>query len=120
MTVSKIQLQANRQNALRSTGPRSDQGKETASQNATRHGLYAKRIIINSPHLKEDATEYDLLYASLIEELKPTSLFQEYLVRKIANCLWRCVPLTTGQGNIIPDRVVRGTSRPDQKQEKKE
>lgn len=37
--TSQRQLFANRQNATRSTGPRSEQGKARSSQNALRHGL---------------------------------------------------------------------------------
>ena len=89
MTISKKQRKANRHNCKKSTGPVTDQGKTTVSQNAVKHGFYAKNIIIDSPALKENQSEYDLLYDSLVDELKPNSLFQEYLVRKIANCLWR-------------------------------
>ena len=89
MSVSNKQLVANRANAQKSTGPKTDEGKAVASQNAVKHGLYAKDIIIKSPHYKEDEVEYQLLYQSLYEELRPETTFQEYLVRKIANCLWR-------------------------------
>jgi len=89
MSVSKKQLAANRQNAQKSAGPKTDQGKAVAAQNAVKHGLYARDIVINSPHLKEDPSEYMLLFQSLCDELQPQTLFQEYLIRKIANCLWR-------------------------------
>ncbi len=89
MPVSKKQLIANRQNAQKSTGPTTTQGKTVVSRNAVKHGLYADDIIINSPYLKENKAEYDLLLSSLIDELKPIGRFQEYLVCKIANCLWR-------------------------------
>ena len=39
MTCSPERLAANRQNALRSTGPRTDAGKARSRGNATRHGL---------------------------------------------------------------------------------
>jgi hypothetical protein len=40
MTTQK-QLEANRKNALRSTGPKTDLGKSISRLNATEHGLYA-------------------------------------------------------------------------------
>jgi len=89
MTVSEKQLIANRQNCQKSTGPKTDRGKETVANNAVKHGVYSSNIIIDSPHLKEDPSEYDYLLNSLIEELNPTTNFQECLVRKIANCFWR-------------------------------
>ena len=89
MATSKRQLEANRRNASRSTGPVTAEGKAIARRNATTHGLYACDIVINSPHLKEDRAQYDHLVRSLIEELRPEGVLQEHLVLKIANCLWR-------------------------------
>ncbi len=89
MTVSEKQLIANRKNAQKSTGPKTDKGKAVVGNNAVKHGLYSDNVIIDSPHLKEDPAEYDHLLNSLIEELNPTTHFQECLVRKIANCFWR-------------------------------
>jgi len=39
MTASEAKIRANRENARRSTGPRSESGKRRASTNARRHGL---------------------------------------------------------------------------------
>jgi len=90
MPESKKQTKANRGNAKKSTGPKSDEGKKAASKNAVKHGLYSRDIVISSPALSEDRAEYDLLLDSLCEELAPETIFQEFLVTKIANCLWRC------------------------------
>ena len=53
MSVNNKQLTANKQNARKSTGPKTDTGKAALSQNATKHGLYSRSAVINSPHLKE-------------------------------------------------------------------
>ena len=89
MSTSEKQLQANRQNAQKSTGPNTEAGKKNSSQNAISHGFHATDIVINSPHLKESRTDYDQLIESLFDELKPIGVFQEHLVLKIANCIWR-------------------------------
>ncbi len=88
MTLSK-QTKANRENAKQSTGPTTDEGKEIASQNATTFGLYSNKLIIDSNYHTEDRVDYDLLIEDLRSELNPQSFFQEYLIKKIANCLWR-------------------------------
>ena len=89
MSCSQKQIEANRRNALNSTGPKTEQGKAISSKNATKHGLYSKDIIIDSPAYKENPEEYQQLLDSMYDELKPQTLFQESLVIKIANCLWR-------------------------------
>ncbi len=45
-TVTEKTLTANRLNAERSTGPRTDRGKNTSKFNAVRTGLFAKHVII--------------------------------------------------------------------------
>ena len=87
--TSEKQIAANRRNAQKSTGPVTPEGKAVSSRNAITHGLYACDNVVNSPHLKEDQAEYDQLLASLVDELKPEGVLQEFLVCKIANSLWR-------------------------------
>ncbi|MDD4051257.1 MAG: hypothetical protein PHR28_05085 [candidate division Zixibacteria bacterium] len=89
MPVSKKQLRANRANARKSTGPKSYEGKQMASRNGVKYGLYSQDIIITSTNLKENKEEYDRLLDSLLNEFQPQTGMQLYLVHKIANCLWR-------------------------------
>lgn len=90
MPVSKKQLKANRANAEKSTGPKTEEGKRMSSQNPITHGLRARDVVINAKHYREDPDEYRALLDSLDETLRPKGMFEEYLVRKIANALWRC------------------------------
>ncbi|MFZ1683129.1 MAG: hypothetical protein WAU88_03270 [Candidatus Zixiibacteriota bacterium] len=89
MCTSERQIQANQENAQLSTGPKTEEGKAASSRNATKHGLYSKHIILNSPHHTENPEEFEQLLDSLIEELQPETIFQHHLVRKIAFCIWR-------------------------------
>ncbi len=89
MAVSEKQLKANRENAKKSTGPKSSEGKIVSSQNGRVHGLYTDKLILDSSHLKEDRVEFELLLESLRYELDPQTLSQDYLVQKIAICYWR-------------------------------
>jgi hypothetical protein len=90
MPTSEKQIKANRQNAQKSTGPVTVQGKAASSRNALKHGMLSGDIVINSPYLQECREDYDALLASLREDLHPEGRAQEFLVVKIANCLWRC------------------------------
>ena len=89
MAVSEKQLKANRENAKKSTGPKSSIGKFASSQNSGRSGLYTDLLIVDSAHLKEDRVEFELQLESLRWELDPQTLSQDYMVQKIAICYWR-------------------------------
>ena len=78
MTVSEKQMRANQQNALRSTGPKTDQGKALASRNSLRHGLLA-----------EDKQQFSDLLTDLVTHFGPVGPLEEILVEKIAACYWR-------------------------------
>jgi hypothetical protein len=56
MTVSAARLAANRRNAAKSTGPRTERGKETSSLNAVKHGVRAKTPVLadEDPQVLED------------------------------------------------------------------
>jgi len=106
MSTSEKKIEANRQNAKKSTGPNTDAGKKASSQNAITHGLHATDIVINSPHLKESRTLYDQLVDSLFEELKPTGVFQQHLVLKIANCIWRYRRAINAETATVNDQLT--------------
>ncbi len=87
--VSEKQRRANRQNAEKSTGPKTAAGKARASRNALNHGLLAKDVIITGTDFNENRAEFDAFLADLCGELKPRGLIEETLVERIATCYWR-------------------------------
>ena len=58
------QFQANRRNALRSTGPKTDDGKRRSRVNAVRHGLTAETVVGSL----EDAEDYKAFEAAIISD----------------------------------------------------
>ena len=82
---SKAQIKANRQNAKRSTGPTSIQGKLTVSQNAITHGIFAASTLL--PH--EDEEEFKLLSEGVAEVYPPIDAIAAGLVERIILAIWR-------------------------------
>jgi hypothetical protein len=78
------QLLANRQNAKKSTGPRSQAGKARSRLNSRKHGLTAKTLII----VGECADDFEQLRAELMDEHDPQSASECELVSLVGN-LWR-------------------------------
>ena len=87
--TTKKQIEANKQNALVSTGPATSEGKAIVAQNAVKHGIFAKDLIITSGDGKEDAQEYRELLDGLILSLNPSGQMECLLVEKISVDYWR-------------------------------
>ncbi len=82
---SDAKIAANRANAKKSTGPRTEAGKAVSSRNNTRHGLTAKRLLLET----EDPEKYEALRKDLIESYQPANAAELMLVEEIAQSFWR-------------------------------
>ncbi len=80
MIVSEARISANRANALRSTGPRTAEGKERSRGNAFKHGMAGEGIGLPV----EDEAEVKRVFAGLREELAPQGEVAVALVRRVA------------------------------------
>ena len=87
--VSMRKREANRRNALRSTGPRTPMGKGAVRWNALKHGILAKQIVIPAGEGRENGAAFRYLLAQLRRALAPAGVLEEILVEKIATCYWR-------------------------------
>ncbi len=87
--ATQEQINANRKNAQKSTGPITPEGKNAIKNNAVTHGLYATDIVINCKQFREDPKEFEDLHQSLKNEFRPIGKFQEHLVYSIATCIWK-------------------------------
>jgi hypothetical protein len=79
------QWQANRLNALRSTGPRTGDGKRISRRNALRHGLTAETVIDGL----EDSEDYRGFEAAIIADYDAETGIERELVLRLASLLWR-------------------------------
>jgi hypothetical protein len=80
MPASEAQIHANRQNALKSTGPKTAEGKERSRVNAIKHGLTGEGIVLTV----QDAAEVERRAAAYQSELRPTTELGRGLARRMA------------------------------------
>jgi hypothetical protein len=81
---SQARQTANQENATRSTGPRTPEGKARSSQNARKHGLTAAQLVIAA----EDREEFDEFLAELQTEIRPQGPLQQILFDQLAASAW--------------------------------
>lgn len=105
MPLSAKKLAAIRRNALRSTGPKTPEGKKKSSQNAIRHGFFARDLIVNCPYLNETPADYDRYESAIKSHLRPDSQAQKLLARKLTFSTWRQQRLITALLSHIDARV---------------
>jgi hypothetical protein len=82
--ASERQIEANRKNAEKSTGPKTPDGKATSSQNALKTGLDAKSEVLRC----ESRPEYDLLIAEYYARFQPAIPEERSLVDDLIEAEW--------------------------------
>src|SRR5215210_6384265 len=85
------QIEPNRRNARRSTGPVTEDGKLRSRRNAVRHGLTAETVI----GALEDADDYKAFEAAVTADYDALSAVERELVLRLASLLWRIRRATT-------------------------
>lgn len=80
------QIEANRRNALHSTGPTTPKGRQASRFNAMKHGLRAKELIIPG---QEDPAELEAIWKELIADWEPEGHTESHLVEQIGLAEWR-------------------------------
>src|SRR5262245_16583235 len=99
--TSLSQIEANRPNALKSSGPITPEGKERSRRNAVRHGLTAETVIA----ILEDSDDYQAFEAGVISDYNAETAIERELVLRLASVLWR-LRRATGIETAIFDSVT--------------
>ena len=95
--TSEKQVQANRRNALKSTGPKTPEGKAAVRLNANKHGLRSQEVLLPG----EDAEALKELDENLRAELKPVGEQENLLVDGIVAAHWRLRRLRRVEAGIF-------------------
>src|SRR6516164_11811692 len=95
--TSPRQIEANRRNALKSTGPKTEAGKRVSRCNAVRHGLTAETVIGSL----EDAEDYKAFEVAITADYDAQSAVERDLVLRLASILWRLRRATTMETGLF-------------------
>ena len=118
--ATQSQIDANRRNAQKSTGPRTPEGKANSRRNGLLHGLTAKTCMLDG----EDPNGLTDLEDKIREKFKPQDIDEDFLVERMAKarCRYnRIMPLEAGIFNIrlsvdqAPKEVVEALSQEGQR-----
>jgi hypothetical protein len=113
------QIEANRRNALGSSGPKTEDGKRRSGRNAVRHGLTAETVVV----ALEDIEDYQAFEAAIIADYDARTAVERELVLRLAALLWR-IRRATGietdllqiQAEILSDRRHKYETREETEQ----
>jgi hypothetical protein len=84
-TLNVVQMEANRRNAQKSTGPRTEAGKKISSLNAMRHGLSSRVVVLPS----EDLDAYQKFSTDYLVSLAPETFPESQCAQTIIDTQWR-------------------------------
>jgi hypothetical protein len=94
--ATKNQIEANRENASRSTGPRTESGKQSSSRNHLTLGLYTRQEYVKP----EERDIYREFRETMYRELAPATLLEESLTSEITSASWRLRRCAAAEGEL--------------------
>ena len=96
-SVSEARLRANRENAKKSTGPRTPEGKQRSSLNGVRHGILAQVIVLP----KEDMAAYNQFTSDYSSALNPVGTVEIQLAQACADIQFRLHRMSAAEHNLF-------------------
>jgi hypothetical protein len=100
-SVSERRAEANRRNCLKSTGPKSPEGRAVSRMNALKHGLASKEVLVRGTVGRENGRELAAWHERFHSQLKPVGPIEELLVDQIVTLRWRLRRVLTAEAGEI-------------------
>jgi len=97
----------NKANAQKSTGPRTDAGKQRSKLNALRHGLTGQTIVLPT----EDHSAYQRHAHGLFDHFQPAGALEEQLVQSLSDTSWRLNRVAAVETNLFSLGIVENEDR---------
>jgi len=96
--ASQKQIEANRNNAMKSTGPKSASGLQVVAQNAVKHGVFSTQSLLLPG---EDGQAYEELREQFYKDFQATTRIEQLLVEKMAQAFWKKQRLAIFEQHLI-------------------
>jgi hypothetical protein len=103
--ASQPQVAANRLNALKSTGPRTAEGKAVSSQNAFQSGLDAESQFVYG----ENQDEFAVLQREYMERFRPVSPEERFQIDNLIRCEWMLRRFFRVEAHLWEYHVIRAS-----------
>ena len=110
--ATQNQIAANRKNAKKSTGPKTEEGKAVVAQNALKHGLTAQNPLIPG----EDPEHFAIFNDAMLADLNPQGPLETVLANRITTLTWqlnRAPRLQAAAVNFMIDELIWKPSDPE-------
>jgi hypothetical protein len=101
------QIKANRQNAQKSTGPRTAEGKAAVSKNAIKHGLFTDSLIGG-----ENEADYKVFHDEMLADLAPVGAVETMLTERVISLWWRLRRAERMQNQALDDMMEKCITNP--------
>jgi len=96
------QIEANRLNALRSTGPKTPEGKAASSRNALRHGLRARAVVFPG----EDRAQFQRLCDQMKAQWQPRTPTQRLCLEQMAVSRWKLPRMELAEASLFVETAT--------------
>jgi hypothetical protein len=93
------QIEANRRNAQKSTGPKTQAGKAAVSMNSLRHGLRSRSVVLPG----ENHEEFQQLCDNLQAEWHPRTTSELFYVEQMAVSQWKLARMEVGESHVFQE-----------------
>ena len=100
---SELKSRTARENGAKSRGPKTPEGKRNSSHNGVRHGLLARRLLLD----RESAARFYELVNEIRREFDPRTPAETAAVETMAWCRWRQLRLWTLENAAINYEIMK-------------
>src|SRR5260221_14037276 len=110
---SNNRAETNRENAKKSTGPRTEAGKQRSSLNALRHGLTGQTVVLPS----DDLVAYERHCKGFFNQYQPKNPTEVQLTQTVADLSWRLNRAPAIQTNMLALGITKKSNSVDTENE---